>query len=431
MQSSNLKSQKKVLLLATDCNPNWHSLPALIYEYYRALREKVDVTLVTHVRNQENLAPVLSATDKVDYIDSDRIEKPIHRLSNLLQGDPNKALTLRVALHYPGYIYFEWLVWQKYKDSLIRGEFDLVHRLSPMSPTTGSLIAKRCPVPFIVGPVLGALSWPKEFKEEMHREREWMNYLRSMHRFMPYYMSTYRHASAVLAGYAHTVNDVPEKYREKAIEFSEGGIWPEDFPIVERQQNTKLKILFVGRMVPFKLPELLTRCFVDSKKLQQHQLILVGDGPELTTIKKLVEDHQLERVVDIKGKQSFDNVKRLMYEADIFAFPSIREQGGGVITLASMCQLPSVVVDYGGPSRRVPEGCGIKIPLGNYDELLQRYTETLEQLVENRQQLIHMGKAAREFTQEYYAWDKKADKTLAVYRWVLGETKHKPDYWAN
>ncbi len=424
-----MSKRLKVLFLASDCNPAWHSLPALIYEYYCALKPHADITLVTHIRNKEHIDAVKTEQDNIIYLDTELIARPFFRLAQFLARDPNKAMTLQVALSYPSNIYFEFCVWRRYKSALQSGKYDIVHRASPMSPTIPSPMASWSPIPFVIGPVLGGLPWPKVFRNEMRREGEWMNYLRKAHVLMPYYRSTYRRASAILAGYKHTVGDIPKKDHKRVIEFSEGGIHPEDFPEKKFKSSDKRTILFVGRMVPFKQPEVLIRCFEKSETLRKHHLILVGDGPELVRLRELVEELNLSSSIELTGSVSITRVREMMYESDIFAFPSIREQGGGVITMASMSSTPSVVVDYGGPATRVPEGCGIKVPLGDVGQIIDSFTKELEALVESPETIKKLGLAAREFTQNFYSWSWKATKTMEIYEWVLGRVSRKPDFW--
>ena len=431
MNSNQSGRKLKVLLLASDCNPQWHSLPALIAEYYSMLSRYVEITLVTHVRNRENLTGFLPKGAEVVYLDTEVIAKPFYLLTKMLTRDPNKAMTLQVALSYPGNIYFEYCAWKRFKHALKAGEYDIVHRASPMSPTIPSPMAKWSPVPFVIGPVLGGLPWPEDFKGEMRREGEWMNYFRAAHTFLPYYRSTYKHAAAILAGYAHTVGDIPKPDHGRVIEFSEGGIHPEDFPERTHVENERRQFLFVGRMVPFKQPELLVRCFIESDVLKKHKLVIVGDGPELPRLRALVEEHNLSDCVELTGTVPVERVRELMYESEVFAFPSIREQGGGVLTMASMSSTPCIVVDYGGPSVRVQQGRGVKVPLGDYQSILKGFIKEMEALANDPERCREMGLAAREYTQKYYSWQWKATKTVEIYEWVLGKRKNKPVFRAD
>ncbi|MFL0811237.1 MAG: glycosyltransferase [Agarilytica sp.] len=424
----------KVLFVASDCNPEWHSLPALIAEYSLELSHLVELTLVTHIRNQAQIEPWLPSNIQAYYIDTEKFSAPLYRFIQAVVRDPNKAMTLQVALSVPDALIFEHSVWRSFNSALKNKQYDIVHRASPMSPTVPSYLASKCPVPFVVGPVLGGLPWPKEFKSEMRREGEWMNYLRKLHRFIPFYKSTYKNASAILAGYKHTVDDIPLKNRDTIFEFSEGAIHPQDYPekvFDELGAKAPCTILFVGRMVPFKQPEILIRCFEKSLILQKHKLVMVGGGPEYPRLKALTEELNLGHCVDLAGALPHAEVRERMYKASIFAFPSIREQGGGVITMASMASLPSVVVDYGGPSFRVPPECGVRVPMSSVEGITERFVQALEGLVEAPAKREKLGRAARAFTEKYYSWEWKATKTLEIYQWVLGSKSEKPDYWAD
>lgn len=419
----------RILILADDCNPDWHSLPALVYSFICTLTKYVDVVVVTQIRNKPNIDREGMGGAEVVYLDTEKVAAPLYKLAAILSGDFNKAMTLKVALNYPSTLAFEWAVWRRFKQDLRNGRFDLVHRLSPMSPTLPSPMAKWSPVPFVLGPILGGLPWPKHFKAEMNREGEWMNYFRGLHRWLPFYQSTYAHAAAILAAYDHTISDVPDFAKPRTIHFSEGGVDPSKFIMPVRHKKEQMTVLFVGRLVPFKMPEVLIRSFAASLILQQHKLIIVGDGPERPRLERLVEEEDLSGCVELKGTISQDQVGELMRQSEIFAFPSIREQGGGVLTLAMMSGMACVVVDYGGPAVRVQSDCGVKIPMGDFNHLVRHFTKELEQLVADPDRVISLGTAARRFTETYYSWDAKARKMLEIYNWVLDRQEKKPDFW--
>lgn len=418
----------RVLFVAPDCNPQWHSLPALIAEYLDAVSRRVDVTLVTQVRNREHLSARFPELDII-YLDTEAVERPVHRFTQWVVRDPNKAMTLQVALRYPSSYYFEARVWRALSARVRRGEFDVLHRASPMSPTSPCPLAVWSPIPVVLGPVLGGLAWPKVFRGEMRREREVMNYLRGSHRLLPYHRSAYAKAAAILAAYPHTIADLPPGNEDRIFDFTEGGVWLEDYPPRERARASsdgRATVLFVGRMVPFKQPEVLIRAFEQSPLLQRQRLLMVGDGPERDRLSRIVAQRGLTDCVELPGSLPFARVRELMYAADVFAFPSIREQGGGVLTMASMAETPSVVVDYGGPAHRVPDGCGVRVPLTGFDGLVTAYREALEALVQDPEQIRQMGRRARAFTETNYAWSRKAERTEAIYEWVLGRRSERP-----
>ncbi len=92
------------------------------------------------------------------------------------------------------------------------------------------------------------------------------------------------------------------------------------------------------------------------------------------------------------------------------------------------CGLACVVVDYGGPGTLIDSDRGIKIPLGNKEELVRKFGEALVHLVADEQTTVRLGVAARQHAMRFYSWEAKARKTLAVYEWVLGRGP-RPFFW--
>lgn len=410
----------RVLILADDCNPEWPSLPVVGYQAARAIAEHADVVVATHIRNRQNIERVGFGRAAVRYFDTEYIARPMFKLATWLRGGTSTAWTTAIALAYPSYIAFEWEVWKATRDELRRREFDVVHRLTPMSPTLPSPMASWSPVPFVLGPLNGGLRWPAAFYGELVREREWLSWVRSAYRTFPYHRSTYRHSRAILAAFEHTIRDLPKCARARVFDLPEVGIAPDIFNATTSHSNRARKtILFVGRFVPYKLPQLVVRAFAARPALRAHRLVMVGDGPERPAVEQLVRTHGLESSVDLLGWKTQAEVAALMREADIFAFPSIRELGAGVVVEAMACGLACVVVDYGGPGTLIDADRGIKVPLGTTHELEQSFGEALERLTSDDRTIARLGAAARQHAMQHYTWDAKARKILAIYEWVL------------
>ena len=419
----------RTLILADDCNPEWPSLPVVAYKAARAIAEVAEVVVATHVRNRENIRKAGFGKAQVRYVDSEYVARPMYKFSRLLRGGTDTAWTTAVALYYPSYLAFEWEVWKAMGGELRAREFDVVHRLSPMSPTLPSPMAAWSPVPFVLGPLNGGLKWPRAFVEELAREREWMSYVRAAYGALPYQKSTYRRSAAVLAAFQHTIDDLPKAAQARAINFPEVGIDPEIFDRTpQRTARKKKTILFAGRLVPYKMPQLVVKCFAQSRLLRAHDLVIVGDGPERPAIERLIDDHGLHKQVRLLGWKPQADVAELMRSADIFAFPSIRELGAGVIVEAMACGLACVVVDYGAPGSLVDSGRGLKVSAGTREELTENFAKALEYLVEDDAAAARIGTAGREYAMRHFTWDAKAEKTMAVYDFAVGRAA-RPDFW--
>ena len=420
----------RVLILADSCNPEWPSLPVVGYKAVRSISMHAEVVLATHVRNREAIEKAGGCGNaEVHYIDNEFVAKPMFALSKLLRGGNAVGWTTHIATVYPSYLAFERQVWKQFKGQLNAGEFDVVHRITPMSPTIPSPMAKWSPVPFVLGPLNGGLKWPAQFKSEFKREKEYLTYLRGIYRLLPYYRTTYSHSAAILAGFQHTIDDLPERDLDRVIDFPEVGIDPEVFNTSgARPVRDKKTILFAGRFVPCKCPDVPVSAFARNPELRKHRLVMVGDGPERERIESIIEEHSLQDCVELLSWRTQAEVGELMRESDVFAFPSIRELGAGAVVEAMASGLSMAAVDYGAAAGLVTPECGVKIPLGTREQLIERYSISLEELLSDNERLRSTGQAAHERALRLYSWDAKALRTLEVYRWVTGQRLVRPTF---
>jgi glycosyltransferase involved in cell wall biosynthesis len=299
-----------------------------------------------------------------------------------------------------------------------------------MSPTLPSWLASRCPVPFVLGPLNGGLPWLQSYDAERGQEKEWLVQLRDLHRRLPYHSATYDHAAVILAAFTHTILDLPEDCRTRVINFPEVGIDPAVFhPPTRPRSSTRLRFLFAGRLVPYKLPELVVECFERSPILRQHELVIAGDGPEEPRLRDRILAAGLSSCVKLVGRKSQREVGELMRSSDVFVFPSIRELGAGVVAEAMASGLCCVAVDYGGPAELLAGGRGVKLGPVPRDPLTQRFTLQLEQLAQDPAEARRRGRLAHDYAVSQLSWDVKAQRVVEAYRWALGQRRERPDFY--
>jgi glycosyltransferase involved in cell wall biosynthesis len=422
----------RVLLLAEECNPAWPSLPLVGYNACRALSENVDAVVATHCRNREELERRPLAGARVEFIDNEFIARPMHALAKLLRGGTSNNWSINIAMSYFPYLAFERAVWTRFRDELHDGRFDVVHRVTPMSPALPSPLAKWSPVPFVLGPLNGGLKWPKGFRAELRREREWLTHLRGLARYMPYARATYHHAAAVLAAFPHTIQNLPPDVASRAIDFPEVGVDPTEFRARERDGTVDpLTFLYAGRLVACKCVDAAVEAFARSQRLRHHRLRIVGDGPERARLQQMVRDHELESCVEFLGWIPQEDVARAMRTAHVFVFPSIRELGAGVVVEAMASGLCCVVVGYGGPGSLIDESRGVRIPLTSKQDLIEALVDALEALAENPHRCRALGDEAQRIALGELSWSVKARKCVDVYEWVLGRRDRRPGFWRN
>src|SRR5262245_4726681 len=420
-------SRLRVLLIAEACNPTWTSVPLVAYNPARALPARPDlrVTLVTHVRTRDGLATsdIGKLADLV-FIDNEFIARPVYKLARLLRGGEQLGWTIDTAMAWPSYVVFEHMVWNKFGRRLGRGEFDLVHRITPLSPTAVSPLAAKTDVSMIAGPLNGGLRWPKEFPELVRREREWLVPLRNLYKLLPYHRSTYRHLAAVITASRSTAAEIPRNFRGLRFHLPENGVDPGRFPIADRwpEPAGRFRFVTVGRLVPYKGLALTLGSVRRSAALQQCELVVIGDGPDRPAHEEFVAGHGLGACVTFRGQLPQAEVAADMRRSQTFVFPSLREFGGGVILEALACALPSLIVDYGGPGELVTDATGIKLPMRPREELVELLRKAMERLAADPTACRRMGESAAAEVRREHTWDAKAGRVAEIYRQVLAAT---------
>ena len=104
-----------------------------------------------------------------------------------------------------------------------------------------------------------------------------------------------------------------------------------------KNKNSKVNILWAGRMIDWKHPEdaiYLAKCL--KKDRIPFNLNIIGNGYMLTELKYLVKRNKLEDIVAFLGSMPPEEVREHMQSADIFLFTSDKNEGWGAVLNESM-----------------------------------------------------------------------------------------------
>lgn len=416
--------RRRVLVIAEAANPEWVSVPLVGWSIATALRAHHDVHIVTQIRNRDAFlrAGLVEGTD-FTAIDSEAVARPIWKLADVLRMGKGKGWTMVTALTSAiAYPYFERRLWAAFAARIKAGEFDLVHRVTPLTPTAVSRIAARCKaagVPFVMGPLNGGVPWPKGFDAERRREREWLSYLRRAYRLSFGRAAMIRATSAIIAGSRHTAGEFPAAKGRISL-IPENGIDPARFSARANQQGVlPLRGAFVGRLVPYKGPDMLIEAAEPFLRDGRLTLDILGDGPMLEGLRVLVAEKGLSHCVALHGWVDHTAVQDVLSQAQLLTFPSIREFGGGVVLEAMALGVVPMIGDYAGPGELVTPGTGIKVPMGTRADVVAGFAAALQAVLADPSQLPSLSRNALVRVTEFFTWDQKARQISAVYEWVL------------
>lgn len=422
-------TRPKVLVIAEAANPEWTSVPLVGWSLAAALRDVAQVHLVTQVRNRES---ILAAgwVEGRDFtaIDSEALMRPLWKVASVLRMGEGKGWTTLSAISSASYPYFESLVWRRFGAAIRAREYDVVHRVTPLTPTAVSSLARKCKaagVPFVLGPLNGGVPWPKGFDADRRREKEWLSYVRGAYKALPGRSRMLRDAAAVIVGSAHTMSEIPAAQHGKTFYIPENAIDPSRFHLTAPQDLTApLRAVFVGRLVPYKGAEMLIEAMTPLLAAGRIVLDIIGAGPLQQHLQDMAKDLP---GVTFHGWMDHKALQDVMARANLLTFPSIREFGGGVVLEAMALGVVPVVCDYAGPAELVSPDTGYALPIGSRAEIVSRLRAQLLALCDNPADLPAKGRAAQTRVAQQFTWARKAEQIAAIYHWVQQPDQPRPD----
>src|SRR5262249_50202423 len=101
-----------------------------------------------------------------------------------------------------------------------------------------------------------------------------------------------------------------------------------------------------GRLAREKNLEFLVSCLVQAvKQIPKAHVLIVGEGAEESTVRKIFDDAGLRERLHLTGMLKDKALINAYHAMDTFAFASVSETQGVVLTEAMAAQLPVVALD--------------------------------------------------------------------------------------
>jgi len=154
-------------------------------------------------------------------------------------------------------------------------------------------------------------------------------------------------------------------------------------------------LLFTGRMSKDKNLDLLLEAYRRlSARRDNVNLLLVGDGPYIGTIRKAM--HGYDRVV-LTGKLEQAVLPEVYAGSDMFIFPSIADTFGMSVLEAQACGLPSIVSEAGGPKEIIiPGETGFVASSTDVDEWVRTIEHVIDLMENDLEAYIDMREKSRD-----------------------------------
>ena len=310
-----------------------------------------------------------------------------------------------------------YYLWQLFMPVFIKKKkinFDIAHNLNfhnDWTPTMLWMTGK----PVIWGPVGHHPSIPKQFllpiyglKAYLKDRRLWI--LKNMF----WYLDPMLRLSVAKADIILAMNSsVPKVLRTKQSKIRMIKSVSSENVELTNKNKINFNILSVGRFVPLKGFDLTIRSFVSfykgltNEQKNKVKLILVGDGPELPLLEKIISEENISEAIQIIHWLERSKLTEIYCDASIFLFPS-HEGAGMVVPEALSYSLPVVCLANYGPGEFVTDECGIRVEAKEYKKTIIDLADAMKKLFENTELFATMALQARKRFDEYFDWNVKA-----------------------
>jgi D-inositol-3-phosphate glycosyltransferase len=186
-------------------------------------------------------------------------------------------------------------------------------------------------------------------------------------------------------------------------------------------------ILYVGRLDPFKGPELLLRSFgLLPSALRARLLFVGGEGqgdPEAQRLHQIAEQLGIAARVHWQSAVPQEQLVDYYNAADLLAMPSYHESFGLVALEAMACGLPVVASRVGALASLVMDGQTGRL-VGTHEP--EAFARSLEDVLEDEALRNRLGRGAQIWAAQF-PWSRVARQLIDVYNLAVAEVVERPE----
>ncbi len=187
--------------------------------------------------------------------------------------------------------------------------------------------------------------------------------------------------------------------------------------IEENFLDSRIKIAFVGRLVPVKQIDLFIgiAAHLIKQNPSLYEFYIFGEGPLLDETKSLISDYNIGNNIFLMGFKK--NVSAYLAKLDILLITSVHEGLPMTLLEALALKVPVISTAVGGIP--VALGSGTSGTVIDPENPKQKFIEEINSFVNNRAPFTLKSESGFQFLQSQLSSRKMAEKYRAVYRLVL------------
>lgn len=405
----------RVLIIADNASSKFGGEALHPLRYFRIMHRKgVDVRMITHERNKDHLAGLMSADEmgRITFVPDSRFHTLCYRVSRYLP--PRIAnFTIELASRMVTQLQSKRIA----RRLIAEGHVDVVHQPIPISPKELSFLY-GLGVPVVMGPLDGNMQFPPAFRR---RERKTALLFTGVSRRLSHLLNRLipgkLNADVLLVSNQRTRDGLPRGVRGRVIDLVENGVELDIWQPKSRYTGPgdPVRFMYLGRLVDWKAVDVLIKAFAQAAPRVNGTLEIVGDGELRKDLEKLAADLGVADRVHFAGWVAQREASRRLADSDVFILPSIYECGGAVVMEAMAVGIPVIATRWGGPADYVDESCGILVDPASEQDLVRGIADAMVKLAESPQLREQMGRAGRARALQLFSWDGKIDTLLDIF----------------
>ena len=394
----------KILLVAPNIDAHDVGEAFVAYKWAEALSHRVDLTILAYHRpNMQPLASQLPKARVITWPEPSWARKHERLNAMLKPAWPHFAAKVK-----------NWIA----AELASGGGFDLAHQLMPQAARYPTPL-RHFAMPYIIGPLGGALETPAGFAHEMgsaplFTQLRRLDSLRF--RFDPWLRASYSRAACII-GVAPYVRDVlaaiPLRRFEPVLELGIDGV--ETYTRAQPAAG-QLRLLHVGRGVRSKGLRDAVRALAQLPDLPGITLTSAGAGEEIALCQAEAAALGVADRVTFLGRQPREKIEDLYRSHDVFVFPSFREPAGGVLYEAMRHGLPVITAARGGPDHIIDDQSGIRIAVQTPAQFATDIAAAIRAMDANPILRASLGDGARAKVAREGIWPTKANRMITLYQ---------------
>jgi starch synthase len=171
--------------------------------------------------------------------------------------------------------------------------------------------------------------------------------------------------------------------------------------------------IFLGNHTKNKGVDILLEAFGQIQK--PFILIVCGQKRDDIQYNKFSAQLGKDQKIVFTGWMKEAEIISLFHYADLFVYPTLSDTLPLVILEAMASGLAILSTKVGGISYQVDQSCGVLVEPGNPQAL----KEAFEQMSEDREKLVRMGRAANQIAQTKFNWQQSAQQAFMFYQEIV------------